>query len=137
MGIPQASSNTLLPASGAHCLPVLMFNNQRYFLKSGRNIVGRKATTSEATIQIDTTDRMMSRQHAIIEVSKSEKGGLHTIICNYQNKNATLVNDEPLLADDQIRLMNRYVVTMGETKMIYVEEPLIEEKYENHTHSDG
>lgn len=123
----QSSPNTQVPMSDAQCVPIFKLNEKRYELKLGKNIVGRKATTSEATVQIDTPDRMMSRQHAVVTVSRTAKGSLHTEISNYQNKNATLVDGVPLLPDDRIRLMNQNVITMGETNLLYVEEKIKQE----------
>lgn len=118
----QPSANTQVPVHGSFHSPALLYKQKCYELKDGKNIIGRKATTSAASLQIETADRMMSRQHAMVEVSRTAKGTLHAVISNYQNKNATLVNGVPLQADDKIRLMNQYVVTLGETEMIYVEE---------------
>ena len=41
----------------------LLYGGQKYPLGIGSNVIGRKATTSQATVQIATDDRYMSRQH--------------------------------------------------------------------------
>lgn len=46
-----------------------------YTLSLGINTIGRKAQTSNATVQIDTDDLTMSRSHSIIEVRKLKTGG--------------------------------------------------------------
>ena len=44
-------------------------SGQSFQLKLGKNVIGRKAANSSASIQIDTNgDKRMSREHIIIEV---------------------------------------------------------------------
>lgn len=57
-----------------------------YTLSLGINTIGRKAQTSNATVQIDTDDLTMSRSHSIIEVRKLKTGGYIHYFSNAQNK---------------------------------------------------
>ena len=50
-----------------------------YTLSLGINTIGRKAQTSNATVQIDTDDLTMSRSHSIIEVRKLKPVVIYTI----------------------------------------------------------
>lgn len=77
-----------------------------YQLKPGRNIVGRKATRSEADFQIDTGEnRMMSREHLVIEVKNVPQKGLVYYVSLYKEKvNRTFIGEQPLLYGDCIVL---------------------------------
>ena len=50
-----------------------------YTLSLGINTIGRKAQTSNATVQIDTDDLTVSRSHSIIEVRKLKPVVIYTI----------------------------------------------------------
>lgn len=97
----------------------LFFDDKPYFLEEGRNIVGRKGTTSKATVQIATEDRYMSRQHCAITVTTLPDGTKKAVLSNYQNKNATLVDGQPIETGDEIRLTNGDTITMGKTTVTF------------------
>lgn len=99
--------------------PRLLFGGATYTLKEGRNIVGRKSTTSKGTIQIETADRYMSRQHCLVTVTKLSDESLKVVLSNYQNKNATLVDGQPIETGDEIRLTNGDTITMGKTTVTF------------------
>lgn len=99
----------------------LVVDGTGYRLSEGANVVGRKAATSQASLQIDTPDHYMSRQHAQIELYRLPDGGLKAVITNYQNKNATTVNGMVLQDGDAIVLVNGYKIVMGDTVATYVE----------------
>ena len=92
----------------------LVFNGTRYELSEGRNIVGRKAKSSTADVQIDTDDLYMSRLNTIINVKKTGLG-LTVSIANCENKNPILVGKERLQDNDEIVLKNGDTITMGKT----------------------
>ena len=104
-----------------HKQPRLIFGGQDYALTEGRNVVGRKAETSNATVQIATSDRYMSREHAVIVVTNFDEGNCKAVLMPYQNKNGISVNSQPLEAGDEVRLMNGCRITMGETIITYKE----------------
>ena len=97
----------------------LVYNGICYTLRNGRNIVGRKATTSSADVQIDTQDRYMSRQHCMITVTALADGSLKAVLKNYQNKNATTVDGLELAEDDEIRLTDGNSITLGRTTITF------------------
>lgn len=110
-----ATPQTLVRQARLEC------DGKAYDLELGENTVGRKAQTSHATIQIDTTDRYMSRQHALITVTRLRDGGLKVTLRNDQNKNDTLVNGLTIENGDEIRLTNGNRITMGHTTILYKE----------------
>ena len=97
----------------------LTFEGNDYPLEEGRNIVGRKGTTSKATVQIATEDRSMSRQHRSITVTTLPDGTKKAVLSNYQNKNLTTVDGQEIETGDEIRLTNGDRVTMGHTTVVF------------------
>ena len=100
---------------------VLEFEGVSYDLELGQNTVGRKAKSSQASLQIPTADRYMSRQHALVTVTRLRDGGLKATLRNDQNKNDTLVNGQAIENGDEIRLLNGNRITMGHTTLIFKE----------------
>lgn len=98
----------------------LLYNGQTYPLQMGLNSVGRKASTSTANIQIDTTDRSMSRLHSIINVTRMFDGTLRTTIKNADNKNTTYVGGQILYDGDTIVLNDGDVIKMGNVNITFV-----------------
>ena len=99
--------------------PYLQYDGIHYPLKEGHNIVGRKGTTSKANVQIETSDRYMSRQHSSITITTLPDGTKKAVLCNYQNKNQTIINDQPIQTGDNIRLTDGNSITMGHTTVIF------------------
>lgn len=97
----------------------LVFNDLPYFLEEGQNIVGRKGNTSKATVQIATDDRYMSRQHCSITVSTLPDGTKKAVLSNYQNKNLTTIDSQPIETGDSIRLTDGNSITMGHTTVTF------------------
>lgn len=92
-----------------------------YPLKMGRNIVGRKADSSKADIQIPDESQRMSREHLIIDVEKvSGKGIVHKLSLYPKKKiNETFLNGEKLSSVDCIPLKHGDVITLLENKLIF------------------
>ncbi len=104
----------LTPKSDKIGYIVLMGSDKKYQLELGRNLIGRMASSSTANIQIDTTDRTMSRAHSIIEVIKLESSGKHIYhFFNSNNKNETFVNDQKVENDDKFVLNGGEKIKMG------------------------
>ena len=97
----------------------LVFNDEPYFLEEGQNIVGRKGTTSKATVQIATEDRYMSRQHCSITVTTLPDGTKKAVLSNYQNKNLTTIDGQEIETGDAIRLVDGNRITMGHTTVTF------------------
>lgn len=89
-----------------------------YTLNLGVSTIGRKAVTSIALRQIDTDDRTMSRNHAIIEV-KASGGQLIHIIRNSANKNPSYLNGKIIEANDQLILNDGDRLKFGSTELIF------------------
>lgn len=90
-----------------------------YLLQDGQNIVGRKCSSSKATVQIEATDNYMSRQHFIINVSALSNGSKKVVMSNYKNKNRTYVNEQPIGKGDEIRLFDGNKIRIGNTIIIF------------------
>lgn len=114
-GNTQLFSNAPKPKAFAN----LRCGGVTYPLEEGLNIVGRKGSTSKATIQIATEDRYMSRQHCSITVTTLPDGTKKSILSNYQNKNLTAVNGQEIVTGDAIRLTDGNSITMGHTTVIF------------------
>lgn len=95
-----------------------------YQLKTGLNIIGRKAQTSSANIQLDTDDRTMSRSHCAIEVKKLSNGGYIHYLSNSKNKNATYVNGQKLEDGDRIILQGGENIKLGNSTIKFIKQPL-------------
>ena len=87
-----------------------------YSLQRGKNTLGRKAATSDATVQIETTDSFMSRNHIGIDV-ESQNGGIYCVLYNTRNRNKTLVNGNRVEEGDRIELQNGTIITLGNTQL--------------------
>ena len=94
---------------------MLLLGGREYELNIGMNIVGRKATSSNADIQLDTTDLYMSRRHARINMRRMGDMSIRVELSNSENKNATYVNGHILEQEDTIILHDNDVIKMGET----------------------
>lgn len=100
-------------------LPKLICNGETYVLSEGENVIGRRANTSLATIQIACTDRFMSRQHCIITITDKQDGTYKAVLSNYQNKNETSINGYKIDSGDAIVLNDGNTITMGHTAVTY------------------
>lgn len=99
----------------------LVVDGRKYLLAVGTNIVGRKADTSQATVQIETFDRYMSRQHAKIVVTRLPDGKLKAVISNDRNKNMTTIDGDDILRNDAYVLQDGDHIVMGKTTVTYRE----------------
>jgi len=97
----------------------LTYEGKDYPLKEGQNIVGRQGTTSKATVQIETADRYMSRQHCSITVTTLPDGTKKAVLSNYQNKNLTTIDGQLIETGDAIRLTDGNSITMGHTTVTF------------------
>ena len=100
-------------------LAKLLYDGISYPLEEGQNIIGRKGNTSKATIQIATDDRYMSRQHCSINVTTLPDGTKKAVLSNYQNKNLTSIDGQPIETGDAIRLTEGNSITMGHTTITF------------------
>lgn len=91
---------------------------KRYQLSSGINTIGRKASSSCATIQIEVDDCYMSRNHAVIDV-RNVAGQIISIFKNGKNKNASMLNGNIVGETDQLILNAGDKIKLGETILTY------------------
>lgn len=89
-----------------------------YQLYNGINSIGRKASSSPASVQIAVEDRYMSRNHAIIEVRNSGGNILH-IMKNGANKNPSYVNGKLIESFDQVILNHGDKIKLGYTELTF------------------
>ena len=91
---------------------------RRYQLNKGVNTIGRKAMTSNATVQIDDPNGYMSRDHASIEVR--ERGNqLFHILKNTLNKNKSYVNGNLVCEGDQLILNHGDRLKLGFNELTF------------------
>lgn len=91
---------------------------RRYQLSKGVNTIGRKAMTSNATVQIDDPNGYMSRNHASIEVR--ERGNqLLYIMKNTLNKNPSYVNGNLVSEGDQLILNHGDRLILGFNELTF------------------
>ena len=118
-GATYGATQLYTPSQAPSAKARLSFGGKDYPLEEGQNIVGRQGTTSRATVQIETADRYMSRQHCSITVTKLPDGSPKAILSNYQNKNLTAIDGQPIETGDSIRLTDGNSITMGHTTITF------------------
>lgn len=96
-----------------------MENGEKYKLKPGKNIIGRKALKSVADIQIDTMGkRMLSREHILLEIKNvPTKGFVHYLSLFKENVNKTFINNEPLIFGDCMVLNDGDIVMLPDATL--------------------
>lgn len=87
---------------------------ERYQLKHGRNVIGRRAQASKADIQMETGEnRRISREHIVIEVKNIPvKGLVHYISLFKERVNKTFIGKEELLFGDAVILKSGDVIKL-------------------------
>ena len=88
---------------------------QIFHLREGHYIMGRKTVASNADIRIETADKMMSRNHARIEVKKDAKRGLIHCLTDNQSKNRTMYNGTFLDEGEEVVLQDNDEIRIGNT----------------------
>lgn len=91
-----------------------------YQLELGINTIGRKTISSTSSVKIDTDDKTMSRQHAIIEVVELASGGYKHYFTNANNKNATLINNHKVENGDKLILNGGEEIKMAEVIIKFI-----------------
>lgn len=105
--------------------PILEYKGKEYPLAVGDNIIGRKANSSLATVQIDTaadaSGRTVSREHLKIRVIELSGGKYKGTVSVYKAKNPTSVNGELLTEEDCIVLCSGDRIKMGSVTVMFKE----------------
>lgn len=94
---------------------------QVFSLHEGVYTIGRKSSTSQATIGIVTGDKSMSREHIRIEVKKDAKGGYQHYLADNNSKNHTLYNSKYLEDGEVVVLGNEDEIIIGRTVLRFNE----------------
>lgn len=94
---------------------------QVFPLKMGRNVVGRKASSSSADIQLPAGDsKRMSRSHVVINVMKETGTSITTHISLFkENVNKTFVKGNEVLYGDELVLNDGDVIELPDLKVVY------------------
>ena len=123
VALPMQDNNddqTILPSSNDVEAPgTLHANGREYQLEIGDNIVGRRSTTSSATIQLDVNAPYMSRQPIWLRILRQPDGSLRTFISNAKAMNGTTIDGMPLLSGDMIVLKSGSKIKMGNTMVVF------------------
>ncbi|MCD8291354.1 MAG: FHA domain-containing protein [Prevotella sp.] len=83
----------------------------KFRLNPGRNIIGRKSSSSSATFQLPCTSKRMSREHLVIEVKKVPgKGYVHHVSLNKEHVNPTYIGNTLLEYGDKLVLNDRDII---------------------------
>ncbi|MDR0794601.1 MAG: FHA domain-containing protein [Tannerella sp.] len=88
---------------------------QIFHLREGQYIVGRKASISNASIRIETGDKMISRNHFQVNVKKDSQGGLLHCLSDCRSKNRTIYNNRCLEEDEEVVLQDNDIIKIGHT----------------------
>lgn len=86
-------------------------------LKVGSNIIGRKANSSTASIQVDDPSHMMSRTHFYINVKQSTTGMFHSFYLTPGTKNPTYLNGNKVDPDDKYFLNDGDCIRIGDVEI--------------------
>ncbi len=82
-------------------------------LRMGRNIIGRRSSASHANIQISTSERMISREHIVIDVQTSfALGNKYIVSLAKEQVNPTYVGQNLLGYRDAILLNNGDIIRL-------------------------
>ncbi len=95
-------------------------SNMSFRLNTGRNVIGRKASSSGASIQIPTDSLRLSREHLVIEVKKVQgKGFVHYVSLAKERVNDTYVNNELVEFGDCTILKHGDLIKLPDTTLIF------------------
>lgn len=86
------------------------------WLKTGSNVIGRRAQTGTADIKI-SNDMYMSRRHVQIDVVKTAGGYEHRLV-EINSKNIVKLNGKPINRGDILILKFGDVLTLGTTDIV-------------------
>lgn len=100
---------------------------QTYPLALGRQVVGRRSSSSPCDIMVDTPDMYMSRRHFCIEVSRTPEGYRY-LLSDTKSTNYTYIDTHRLtgyerelkrLAEgEQVELQDGSLIQAGRTKIV-------------------
>lgn len=113
----QKSNNTTATLT---VLPGACTPSQSFQLRTGINIIGRKnGNTSEAKIEIETNDKLMSREHIKIEAVQYGNGEYNYLLSDNSSKNQTRHNSHYLDQGEILVLRDKDEIEIGNTKIYF------------------
>lgn len=95
---------------------------ERFALKEGRNVIGRRSSASSSGIQIPLPNEMkrMSREHLIIDVRDVPGRGIVHYASLYKEKvNPTAVNGEPLAFGESVVLNDGDRLSLPDADLLF------------------
>lgn len=98
-------------------------------LLPGRNTIGRMSQKHEATLEVTTDDRSVSRLHCQIDVITTSSGRVKAVLSDIRSNEKkelkpTLLGKEPLLDGDRLVLTNGDTITIGNQVLTYYQQEL-------------
>ena len=114
-GAPTSGATQLGGAKVQQLTCFLILDGKEYELQIGPNTVGRKASSSTADVQLETSDLYISRNHALINVRRLPDGNIKVDISNSKNKNTTKINGVILEDGDAFVLHDEDKILLGKT----------------------
>ena len=97
----------------------LEFEGMKYYINNPVSVVGRRAGTSTADIQIDTTDMYMGRHHAVITKKTDFSGNTVYTLKRKDAKNGLSVNNIPVGDQEETVLLSGAAIRMGHTVVVF------------------
>ncbi len=92
-----------------------------YPLAQGRNVVGRQAPDSQATIQIPCTTTHMSREHLNVDVEPGPGGMMvHSVSLTKATVNPTTLNGQPLAYGARVVVNPGDVVRLSDVDIVFM-----------------
>lgn len=97
----------------------LEYDGMKYEIQQDVTVVGRRAGTSTADIQIDSQDMYMGRHHAVITRKKDYTGNtVYSLRCK-DAKNGLTVNNIPVGDNGETVLLDGANIRMGHTVVVF------------------
>lgn len=97
----------------------LIVNGKVYQLKE-RNTIGRRANSGSASVQIDTLDMYMSRNHISIDIFTLPDGTFKPVLKLTAAKNQTIVKGRRVNPGEVLILQNGDRIVMGNTEAVFM-----------------
>ncbi|GBU07013.1 hypothetical protein AwDysgo_03440 [Bacteroidales bacterium] len=86
-------------------------------LREGINIIGRQTATSDNPTAINTSDKLMSREHLLIEIKKDGKDNFIHQLSDNKSKNKTLYKGTYLDSEEVVVLQDGDQIQIGQTAL--------------------
>lgn len=118
---PNATGNYNIPRATNVAQLRVMLTGQIHRLSVGHNVIGRKAISSTADLQIEG-DPYMSRRHVDIEVIQQPDGSYQYRLNEINSKNIVKLNGREIHRNDILLLAPGDELTMGQTNVKLVED---------------